>query len=115
MWEGEGLKAIQKWLLAGQYLFSGERKIQPGRAIDFRNIDGVTTSWRPFDRDRVTVHLTRIKITFQRKGTNYFPGALTYVAKWTERADRFAAEFFSEFAPRCGLCILSVVQFTFWN
>ena len=112
---GEPLKTFQEWPLTGQYLLSGESKIEPNRAIDFWSMDDATASWRPCDRNDIAAHGTDIEITLQRKRLNDFSGALAYVAKRTELAVRLDAQFFFEFASRRGFRILPVVQFALWN
>lgn len=111
----EYFKTIEKRALAGENLLSGERKSEPRRLIDLREVRGATTSRGPFNRDVVAAHATDIEITFQRIAANDFTGTLAHLAKRLERANGFHSKFFSEFAPGGSLRILCVIQLSLRN
>ena len=100
-------------MLAGKDPLTRKGESEPCCAVDLGNAYGTATSRRPLDLDLVAAHGADIKSTFQRKGVNYFAGALAHITQRLERAGGVYAEFFFEFPPGGAFRILSVVQFPF--
>src|SRR6516162_10361251 len=109
----EAFKAVQQRDLARQYLFPGERKIEPGGTVDLRNLHHATATPRPFDRDHIAAHRAHIEISLQCEGVNDFSGTLTYVAKRKKRAVRLDAQLFLELASGRDFFTLARVEFPF--